>query len=135
MEPYQIFQIHNFLWFRNKSQSISDHPVKFFWKSVNSWASSVNTACFWKETVLLGKQRRPYSMLSGWQMYCLHVWHSLPDLSCIWLAYTIHSYVNILLDTNLHKIQGQQYWCNTKRFREWHWVGHEWVSVIVKRVF
>ena len=41
MEPYKIFQIHNFLQFRNKSQRICDHPVKNFWKSVNFWARSV----------------------------------------------------------------------------------------------
>ena len=36
----KISKIHNFLGFRNKSQSISDYPVKEFWKSDDFWASS-----------------------------------------------------------------------------------------------
>ena len=45
-----ISQIHNSLCFRNKSQTISDHPLKNFWKSGKFWASSEllkRNSCYW----------------------------------------------------------------------------------------
>ena len=66
MEPCEIFQIHNFLWFKNKSQSISDHSVKKNWKSIIFWARSVifkRNSCSWDTVYMIKAFGISYSLI------------------------------------------------------------------------